>query len=357
MGKKMLENNILKIKPENLKAGMKLAKDIDYKFGSVFLPQNTILDTHKIKRLCQMPEVDEVNVYDEKENELRENLDEVRDIELEYQSTRDKTKLIFERFKYGNKIKYGEINNLTDDITSLGNEQEMMTLLTKVREVDQYTYNHLINVGMFSYMFGSWLGLSEEKNKKLAQAGLLHDIGKAHIPDKILNKPGKLTKKEYEKMKKHTIYGYNMSREFQQISEAVSQGILTHHERYDGSGYPLGLKGKKIPLFGRILGIVDTFDAMTAERVYKPCSSPFKVVKLFIEKDIRAFDYQLVNVFLDRLPNYFVNKKVELEDGREGTIVFVNPQKPDKPVLKVGNEYIDLFKNNEVEIKRIIDKI
>ncbi|MFW5890788.1 MAG: HD-GYP domain-containing protein, partial [bacterium] len=224
------------------------------------------------------------------------------------------------------------------------------------RQEDQYTYSHLLNVGMMAYMFGNWLGLDQKDSIQLTQAGLLHDIGKAFIPDEILNKPDRLNDKEYEEIKKHTIYGYRMAQKNKEISNKICQGILTHQERYDGSGYPLKLKGKKIPLFGRILGIIDTFDAITADRVYQPASSPFKAIKLFDQETLGAFDYNLVKIFLNKIPNYFVQEKVKLNDGREAEVVFINPRHPERPIIKLEDNYIDLYKNSNIEIVKLVNK-
>ena len=253
-------------------------------------------------------------------------------------------------------IEYEEVKNLTYEVTTLGNDKDMIDLLTKIREADQYTYSHLLNVGMMAYMFGNWLDLDPENSIKLTQAGLLHDIGKAKIPDKILNKPDTLTDEEYEKIKKHTIYGYKMVKKNKKISDSISQGILTHHERFNGEGYPLGIKKGKTPLFGRILGIIDTFDAITADRIYQKGSSPFEAIKLFHKGSIGAFDYKLVNIFLNKIPNYFVNEKVLLNDGREAEVVFINPRHPDQPVININGDYIDLYKNSSIEIEKLINK-
>ncbi len=345
--------NITKKDINELQEGMKIARDIVYEFGGVFLPRGSFLNKHKIDKLQELS-FEYIYVYNESEKQIKENYERIQKGEYKYKYARDHMQNIFKRTRNKKDIKYEEIKELTYQVTTMGNDQDIISLLSKVREADLYTYSHSINVGMLAYMFGNWLELSNENIIKLTQAGFLHDIGKAYISDDILNKPGKLSDDEYEIMKKHSIYGYEMLKENKHISKETAQGVLTHHERYNGSGYPFNIKGKKIPFFGRILGIVDTFDAITAERIYKPGCSPFEAIKLFHEEIIGVFDYKLVQIFLNKIPNYFVKEEVKLNDGRSAEVIFINPRHPNKPIIKVGGNYIDLYNNFDIEIEKLL---
>ncbi|MFW6271103.1 MAG: HD-GYP domain-containing protein [Bacillota bacterium] len=347
--------NLIKKNIKELNPGMKTGKNIGHKYGGILIPEGTILDQHKIKRLKNLGLM-QVKIYDENENQIKNNLEKIKRVEAKYKENRTRLKSMFKKIRNNEEIEYEEVKNLTYEVTTLGNDKDMIDLLTKIRQADQYTYSHLLNVGMMAYMFGNWLNLDQEDSIKLTQAGLLHDIGKAKIPDKILNKPNKLTDKEYDKMKKHTVYGYKMALKNAEIPANTSRGILTHHERYDGTGYPLKIKGDKIPLFGRILGIVDTFDAFTADRIYQPAKSPFKAIKLFDKGTFGVFDSKLVNIFLSKIPNYFVNEEVILNDGRKAEVVFINPRHPERPIIKIDDNYIDLYKNSNIEIEKLVKK-
>ncbi|HKL76278.1 MAG TPA: HD-GYP domain-containing protein [Halanaerobiales bacterium] len=346
--------NKINIEIDELKAGMKLANDIEYDFGGILLPAGTILDKKKIKRLKKLSS-DYVYVYNENKEKIQKNLDRTQNAEMKYQEEIDEMKGIFKKARNLEQIEYDDVKDITKDIIGIGDESEMIDLLTKVREVDQYTYCHLLNVGVLAYMFGNWLKFDKERTFRLTEAGLMHDLGKAKIADEILNKPSELTSEEYEKMKKHSIYGYEMAQNAKHVAAETAQGILTHHERYNGNGYPLKLKGKDIPLFGRIIAIVDTFDALTANRIYQPESTPFEAIKLFREETFGDFDYDLLNIFLDKMPNYFVNEKVILNNGKEAEIVFINPRHQDKPIIRVDDSYIDLYKNDDIKIERMVD--
>ena len=348
------KNNLKKIMINKLTPGMKLARDVDYSYGGKLLLAGTILDKHKINRL-KKNNYKYIFIFDEGKERIEENIEKIEKVEADYQEKRKHIKSVFKRVKKDKEISYKEIQNLSEEVTNIGNDKDIINLLTKVRKVDQYTYSHLLNVGMLAYMFGNWLGLKDEKRLELTQAGLLHDLGKAYISDDILNKPGELTKSECEEMKKHTIYGYKMVRKVDSISETACRGILTHHERYNGSGYPLKIKGKKIPFYGRVLGIVDTFDAMTADRVYKKGKSPFKAIKLFQEETVGSFDIRLAKIFLEKIPNYFKDEKVILNNGKKAKIVFINPRHPNKPIIEIDDSYIDLYKNDDLDIQKLVN--
>lgn len=351
--KESIKNDKTRIHVNKLKPGMKTAKDVEYDFGGILLPEGTILNKQKINRIQKLNH-QYIYIFNESEKKIKTNVKKIKKTESKYKKNMNHMKSAFNRAQDQEEITSEDIQNLTSEITEFENESEMLDLLTKVREVDQYTYSHLLNVGILAYMFGDWINLSEKQRINLTQAGLLHDIGKAKISDQILNKPGQLTKKEYEKIKKHSIYGYKIAQKADFISEDIARGILTHHERYNGTGYPLGLKGNKIPLFGRILSILDTFDAITAERIYKPGCSPFEAIKIFKEDTPGMFDYRLLKIFLDKIPNYFVNEKVLLNNGKKAEVIFINPRHPHKPIIKVNNNYIDLYNNNKLKVKELI---
>ena len=178
----------------------------------------------------------------------------------------------------------------------MGN-QTIMAIAKTVDAKDTRTSQHSYRVSEYAYMIGRELGYSEEECENLRKAAWLHDIGKIGIPDSILNKPSRLTDEEYAIMKTHTIKGGEVLKDFTLV-EHVADGALYHHERYDGKGYPHGLKGEEIPVYGRIIGVADTFDAMTANRVYRK-QMDFSYVLNELEKGKGTqFDPQMVDILL-----------------------------------------------------------
>ena len=178
----------------------------------------------------------------------------------------------------------------------MGNE----TVLTIARTVDAKDVNtsqHSARVAEYSVLIAGELGYDEKSKEQLRKAALLHDIGKIGIPDRILNKPERLTDEEYAIMKSHVVKGAEILKSFTLI-EHVEEGVLYHHERYDGKGYVHGLKGEEIPLNARIIGIADTFDAMTANRVYRKQLDMDYVLNELEKGRGTQFDPELVDIML-----------------------------------------------------------
>ena len=190
-------------------------------------------------------------------------------------------------------------------------QKEILFILGEITETrSQETGNHVRRVAEFSKLLALKYGLSEEEAKLVKIASTLHDVGKVGIPDSILNKPGKLTEAEFEIMKTHTTTGYQMlkhsKREILQASAIIA---YTHHEKYDGTGYPQGLKGEEIPLYGRITAIADVFDALCTERVYKKAWDLEKIKAFFKAEKGKHFDPVLVDIFLNHFHEFVVIKE------------------------------------------------
>ncbi|WP_028877912.1 response regulator [Terasakiella pusilla] len=168
---------------------------------------------------------------------------------------------------------------------------------------DNETGLHVIRMSHYSMILGRAAGMDDEEAERLLNAAPMHDIGKIGIPDHILLKPGKLDKDEWETMQKHPEFGARIIGEHKSpLLKLASQIALTHHEKWDGSGYPKGLKGEEIPLAGRIVAIADVFDALTTQRPYKEAWPVEKAIALIEENAGSHFDPALVNLFLHCLP-------------------------------------------------------
>lgn len=165
------------------------------------------------------------------------------------------------------------------------------------------TGNHVNRVAEYSYILALGCGLSTEEAEQLKMVSPMHDIGKVAIPDAVLHKPGKLTEEEFELMKQHTIIGYNLLKSSgRELMKMASTVAYEHHEKWDGTGYPRGLSGEEIHLYGRITAIADVFDALGSDRVYKKAWELDRILNLFEEERGRHFDPHLVDIFLRQLP-------------------------------------------------------
>ncbi|MCP8615363.1 HD-GYP domain-containing protein [Salirhabdus salicampi] len=177
---------------------------------------------------------------------------------------------------------------------------------------DPYTMNHSKNVAQYSVLIAKKLRLTDELCKVIHIGGLLHDIGKIGIPEYVLNKTGKLSKEEYEIIKRHPTLGYEMIKHIDSFNESgVLDIILYHHERFDGKGYPKGLKGTEIPLTARIVAIADAFDAMSSQRIYRDELKIDDILSELISNKGKQFDSDLVDTFIDLIEkgNTFFKEK------------------------------------------------
>lgn len=226
-------------------------------------------------------------------------------------------------------------------------------MLHNMRQYDDMTYVHSINVALMCNVFARWLRMTEEETKLATLCGLLHDIGKVAVPEDIIKKPGKLTEGEYTLVKKHTLEGYNALKA-QGAPIPIMNAALMHHERCDGSGYPFGIKNSKIDTFAKMVAIVDVYDAMTSARIYRGPMCPFKVVGIFEDECLQKYDTRFIMTFLENIVNTYMLNRVKLNDGRVGDVVFINRSSLANPTIKCGSEFIDLSAEPNLFIEAII---
>lgn len=215
---------------------------------------------------------------------------------------------------------------------------------------DSYTYTHSINVALLSMLIGKWMKYGDNMIESLLIAGLLHDIGKMRIHSSILNKPDKLTEFEFEEIKKHPAYSYELLQNNKSISFDIKIGILMHHEKMDGSGYPYGVYSENINHIAKVLAVADIYDAMLSERPYQKKHSPFDVMQLMQEGVFGKLDTKILLTFLTNIATYYIGTYVQLSNGEIGEVVAINPACVYRPIIRVKNNYIDLYTNHSINI-------
>jgi putative nucleotidyltransferase with HDIG domain len=227
-------------------------------------------------------------------------------------------------------------------------------MLNNMRTVDDSIYAHCLNVALISRMIGRWLRFDSKELNTLTLAGLLHDIGKAMIPEEILNKPGSLTDEEFELIKSHTRLGYDVLK-YQDIDLRIKNAALMHHERCDGSGYPSGLMDDEIEEFAMIIAIADVYDAMTAARSYRAPLCAFQVISNFERDGFQKYHTQYLLTFLKRIAATYQNNRVVLNDGRGCKIVMLNQNDLSRPIVQFDDKScLDLSTNRNLYITAII---
>jgi HD-GYP domain-containing protein (c-di-GMP phosphodiesterase class II) len=238
--------------------------------------------------------------------------------------------------RLGRPVDFVQSGTMVDSmIESVSRNAAAMLSLAKLRVSDEYTFTHCINVSLLAVLFGRHLGLGRDELRLLGFSGLFHDLGKARIPEEVLNKPGKLTEDEFAVMKRHPAEGFAMMREDSRIGAEVLRGALEHHEKHDGTGYPRGLAGDKIGVFARIIGIVDVYDALTSARVYKPGMPPNKALQIVYELKDSSFHPGHVEKFIKCLGIYPLGSFVRLSNGEHGVVVDVHQHNTLYPTVKV----------------------
>ncbi|QUH21785.1 HD-GYP domain-containing protein [Alkaliphilus sp. B6464] len=189
------------------------------------------------------------------------------------------------------RVAHKVLDRLLGDINLINHASDM-------RLFDEYTYLHSVNVMVISIIIGIGVGFNDKELSDLGLAAILHDLGKTLVPLDILNKPGKLTDEEFSVMKKHAELGYDLLRDYENLSYQVKLGICEHHEKFDGTGYPYGKCGKKISLLGRIISVADVYDALTSNRIYRKGMDPSEALDFIIKNTGIMFDADIVEIFI-----------------------------------------------------------
>lgn len=220
--------------------------------------------------------------------------------EIIYESTVELSNTIFENPMAKENIELSKevINPL---LKSIIYSKDTISSYMKIIEYDYYTHTHSLNVSIYALCIGVALKLERSLLKDLGQAALLHDLGKSKIAHDIINKDGTLTNLEYKNIQLHPVLGYQIALELGVKEKNILDGILHHHEKLDGGGYPDGLKGEEITLFPKIIAVCDVFDALTARRTYKNAMSSYEALYIMKTQMTRHLDLNILNKFIETL--------------------------------------------------------
>lgn len=207
--------------------------------------------------------------------------------------------------------------------------------LVDVRAMNDYTFSHSIAVCILSLLVGMMVDFGYHKLKELGIGAILHDIGKVFVPDRILNKAGPLTAMEYLEVQKHTIFGYETLCNNDQIPKVSAHVAWQHHENYDGSGYPRGLKERMIHEYARIVSLADVFDSLSTDRIYRKRLLPHETMEFIRDKGKVRFDPEFSKIFLQRVAPFPVGSTVLLNTGEKAVVVKICKDLPARPLVKV----------------------
>lgn len=249
------------------------------------------------------------------------------------------------------------VNKLVGELLA---SDDIINNLSEIRSVDDYTFEHSVNVCILSLITGIGLGYDIHRLRELGIGAMLHDIGKMCIPREILKKPSQLTVEEFEVIKKHTVLGYEVLKKSGRVNLVSAYIAFGHHERYDGSGYPLQLKSENIQQCARIVAVADVYDALTSDRVYRKKLKPNEVFEYITSLGAHHFDPKVIENFVKYVSIYPVGTGVMLNTRERGLVIRANQGMPTRPVVRVvyderqkklGNFYeMDLTEKSHISI-------
>ena len=362
-----------RIKTKDLIPGYVLAEDVYSYNGQMILTNGTVL-TDKIITRLEFYSIMSVRVEDEMQDvpheealpapELKEPphseiIKQSKDF-TDFKNTFDDTLTDFKSsinniVELNSPINTDELLNNTKSLINQAKNSSYSTMdmLHNMRQYDDLTFAHSMNVSLICNVFGGWLKMKPEEIDLLTLCGMLHDLGKLKIPDSIIKKPEKLTTDEYQLVKTHTVEGYHILKA-QGVSEHIANSALMHHEKCDGSGYPLGLTADRIDTYAKIVGIVDVYDAMTSARIYRGPMCPFRVIELYESEGLQKYDAHFILTFLENVSNTYLHYTVQLSDGRAGKIIFINKNALSKPIVQCGDAMVDLSKEKDLHVDKIL---
>lgn len=335
-----------------LVAGMKIDYDIYFQNGKQFvlLCRDVVLTDAIITKLQNIA-VNCRNIYvptNLHQQILKEsNLIKVAQKKVtsfaEYENAKGAAESLLNIISQGHAVPSKVTNEIAETVKETINDVDISHIIQRinhVRKVDEYLHTHSVNVAYLNGLMGKWEGMPEEDIDKLVKIGILHDIGKLKVPPHILNKPAKLTDEEFEEIKYHPAHSYEMLKESGETDEKILLGVVQHHEKVNGKGYPRGLSAGDITPFARITSVSDVYDAMVTKRVYKEAHSPFEILAWFAEGRYSELDIGYVNKFLYCMMEELRHKYIMLSNGAVAKVIYINPDQYEFPVVELDNEII-----------------
>ncbi|CAM5214688.1 Putative nucleotidyltransferase with HDIG domain OS=Ureibacillus acetophenoni OX=614649 GN=SAMN05877842_109103 PE=4 SV=1 [Ureibacillus acetophenoni] len=333
-----------------LAPGMVIAKSIWNDAGRPLLQQGVVVSQTMINRLQQL-NIKYVYIDDEisKGIEVEETVPvekRLRTVKKITESFNKLKGLEGKKASYILDIQSQEIGNMIDGLLeSILESKEMLTVLTDSYIYDEYLYQHSFQVTLYALAIAKELGYSYKEIKLIGIGAILHDVGKLQIPTNILFKPGKLTDEEYETVKNHAQFGFDILRNLHSISLLVAHCAYQHHERLDGSGYPRGIVEKDIHPYAKIIAVADVFDAVTSDRVYRNKLLPSQGIQLLESGSGVLFDTKVVEALKRSIVHYPNGTILLLSDGRRGVVAKQNLNNSELPQVRIFEENNAILKS------------
>ncbi|MED4600609.1 HD-GYP domain-containing protein [Paenibacillus validus] len=347
-----------------LKTGEKISENVLTKFNNVLFAKGKVVTERDIEILKAflIPSVQIEPKHAEIESMGEDPFaEESNNSILPFYENYDKMLQLLRRvFKVANaggqNLPILEIRTTLEGLIKHIDSYNILTFSPKSFQLRDFILHNSIMVSLTSYSLAKWAGMQAKDLMPVALGGLLHDIGTAKVDDGILFKPMKLNNDESEEIKKHTIIGYNLLKTVPAINEGVKLCALQHHEREDGSGYPLAIRGDKIHSYSKLVAVTDMFHAMTTDRFHKKGISPYLVLEQLQNEAFGKLDPAMVQTFITKVTSFHNGTLVKLSDNRIGEIVFSDRSHPTRPWVNVNGKIVNLTIERSLYIEDVIQK-
>jgi len=283
--------------------------------------------------------------------DVKTTKEELPDAQIAMEAASNQVAHIMDDVKEGKNLNIEAVRGVVQPIlNSIIRNSEAYLWLSMMQKKSAYTYSHSVDNCALAIAFGRYMGLPKKDLQTLAIGLLMMDMGNVKIPEQILNKKGRLTETEYRIVKKHVRHGVDILRETEGMNEDIVNIALTHHERFDGSGYPNALLGAHIPVYGRMAAIIDCYDAMTSKRPFSAAKSPYAALQNIYNWRGSAFQPELVEQFLQCMGVYPTGSIVEMTNGEIGIVLSQNLTQRMRPKIML---LLDQDKAHFAEYKTI----
>lgn len=347
-----------------LKTGEKITENVLTKFNNILFAKGKIVTERdlEILKAFLIPAVQiESNIAESAGSAEDTALEEINNSISPLHESYDKMLQLLRRVftiadAGGENLPILEIRTSLEALIKHIDSYNILTFSPRTFQLSDFILHNSIMVSMTSYCLAKWVGMPAKDLMPVALAGLLHDIGTAKVDPEILFKPTKLNSAESEEMKKHTIIGYNLLKAVPAINEGVKLSALQHHEREDGSGYPLAIRGDKIHSYSKIVAVTDMFHAMKTDRFHKKGISPYLVLEQLQDEAFGKLDPAIVQMFINKVTSFHNGTLVRLNDNRIGEIVFSDRSYPTRPWVNVNGKIINLTLERNLYIQDVIQK-
>lgn len=343
------------VRTRSLKNGMKIDQKVVDKRGRTLIAQNTVLDDFLIDSLEKLGVtgiyVREGEEDPEDKDVAPETLEKIEKLKVADREKVNLSESVKKRVAEGVQYLYSNTssesfldttNNITSDLMKAITDNDAIAVdISALKVSDEYTFKHSVDVATMAMIIAKKHGLKQQEIYEIGISGLLHDVGKSKIPNEVLNKPGKLSDMEFALMKQHTLFGYAILKDKQDISASISMGVLQHHEKINGKGYPMGTPEDKISKYAKILSVADIYDALVTERPYKSAFSQRDAVEMIMSMT-GELDINVMKSFLGSVILYPVGCTVQLSNGERARVVENVPDyilRPKVVGLKTGKVY------------------